>query len=137
MSEHKKKFVLGKDYVTSGDMYISQGNHHYLTDIKGQEAVTEFISISRSGVLYVREGFKWDGSSVVIDSPQCMRASMNHDSLYWLLRGGYIKYTWGTRRKADLAYYRIMREDGMNWFTADYRYMGLRLFGAPAAKPTK
>ena len=90
------------------------------TDIYPETDIdTDFIQLSTGGVLVIKPGYAWDGPSgeflgipLTIDTKSSMRGSLAHDALYQLLREKLITGE-SNRRKADKAFYLILREDGM------------------------
>ncbi len=63
----------------------------------------------------------WDGpSGLTIDTPNFMRGSLVHDTLYQLLRNELIEQKW--RDEADEELRRICREDGMSKICANWVY---------------
>lgn len=95
---------------------------------------TEFITLTKRGLLFVKHGYAWDGpSGPAVDTPDFMRASLAHDALYQLLRQGYLDGS--CRILADRELRRICRQDGMSWFRASYVYLGVRLGARYAADP--
>ena len=98
---------------------------------------TDFIHLSRSGGLVIKEGYAWDGpSGPSRDTNNFMRGSLVHDALYQLMRSKpneLPRSTW--RKQADVELRRICREDGMSRFRAWYVYRSLRLFGRSATDP--
>lgn len=79
------------------------------------------------GLLKISKGYRWDGSTVVFDTKNCMRASLVHDALYQLMREGLLSRSY--RKYTDRLYQRMCIEDGMWRWHAGLRYIGLRLFG--------
>jgi hypothetical protein len=109
--------------------------------------ITTPIGPGRSSVrptLRVLAGYAWDGASIPgvdllpdgvaerIQRP-LMRGSLLHDVLYQALREGRLKPTRRMRWLADKEYRRLIRQDGVGWFRAEYQYRALRLFGWRAA----
>jgi len=84
-----------------------------LTNIRPPSDIqTEFIALSKSGVLFIRKGYAWDGpSGPTIDTKSSMRASLIHDALYQLMREGHLGGYY--RGAADEELYRLCIEDGM------------------------
>ena len=93
-----------------------------------------FARLTRDGHLTIFEGYCWDGpSGPTIDTPNWMRASLVHDALYQFMRLGLLGQKW--RKPADLEMRRILREDGMRRFRANYSYRAVRWFAGWAARP--
>ena len=82
--------------------------------------------------LVISKGYAWDGSTVVMDTKACMRASCVHDSLYQLMREGKLDFKY--RDYADRLYRDISIEDGMWRWHANLRYWGLKHFAGKYAK---
>jgi hypothetical protein len=84
-----------------------------------------------SGCVTGKEGYAWDGpSGPTYDRPENMRAALFHDILYQAINEGKIPKTWRNRRKADKIFLRILKEDGMNWFSRRAYFYSVRGFGA-------
>lgn len=75
-------------------------------------------------ILYIRKGYRWDGSTRVFDTEYCMRASLVHDVFYQLFREGKLGLKY--RKFADKLYRDMMIEDGAWKWWAGVRYTGLR-----------
>lgn len=94
----------------------------------------EWGSITKDGLLEIREHYAWDGpSGPAMDTKNAMRGSLIHDCLYQLIRIG--KLPESCREAADKEYQRICREDGMSRFRAFVHFRALRRFGSGAADP--
>ncbi len=95
---------------------------------------TAWIELIMSGMLTIKTGYAWDGpSGPTIDTKDFIRGSLVHDSLYQLMRGGYLPST--MRKDSDRELLRICREDGMNPFRAAYVYAAVCMFGESSALP--
>ena len=86
----------------------TEGHILYRSDYKYQLAVTyrnkinirpkndiktEFIDLDIHGNLTVRRGYAWDGpSGPVKDTPENLRASLEHDAIYQLFRQGHLDW---------------------------------------------
>ena len=69
--------------------------------------------------------FLWDSVSPKIDQ-RTLRGAVVHDYLYRTANEQW------TRKEADEFFYRLIREDGLNWWRAQKAYWGVRLFGSSA-----
>jgi hypothetical protein len=88
------------------------------------------------GLLTISKGYAWDGpSGPALDTRTWMRASLVHDALYQLLREDHLPPE--MRKTVDGLMREHLLQDGMNRFRAWYSYHGVRLFGAPSAKPVQ
>ena len=97
---------------------------------------TEYITLSVRGRLDIRSGYAWDGpSGPTIDTPNFMRGSLVHDSLYQLIRMELLSPGW--RVMADQELERICREDGMSWIRGWWIYLGVRIGAGYAADPKR
>jgi hypothetical protein len=100
-----------------------------------QDIVTEWIGLSKEGMLSIAKGYAYDGpSGPTIDTNNFMRGSLTHDSLYQLMREGHLDQKW--REQADKELKRICLEDGMSRIRAWYVYRAVRRLAAKAAWPS-
>ena len=122
------KYKKGFKYQLIGD-YTTQ------TSITaGKSIKTEFIELSATGLLTVKNGYAWDGpSGPTIDTKTFMAGSLCHDALYQLLRLRLLEPSW--RRRADRELKKICIESGMNRFRAWYVYNSVKAGGKSAASP--
>jgi hypothetical protein len=116
------KYVLLDDYAL------------YLQHVRPeQDIVTEYVTLSRSGRLWIRHGYAWDGpSGPTCDSHDSMRGSLVHDALYQLIREGLLDRD-VHRDPADRELRDICVEDGMSAFRAGLWFDAVRKFGQKAA----
>lgn len=100
----------------------------------GPPIYTDFIELSREGVLKIRATYAWNGpSGPAFDTKSFMRGSLVHDALYDLMRGKRLPQD--RRPAADLLLKRHCLEDGMNPIRAAWVYAAVRSFGWLAARP--
>lgn len=102
--------------------------------IKPKQAIeTDFINLDEAGILLIKNGYAWDGPSFpLIDTDENIRASLVHDALYQLMRNEELSSR-ADRKAADQMFKDICKTDGISNFKASFYYMGLRVFGKPAA----
>ena len=101
----------------------------------GDDIDTEFISLDTAGNLTVKNKYAWDGpSGPVRDTPENMRASLVHDSLYQLMRMEELSAK-TQRKSADKLFKKMCIKDGVSSRRASIWYKGLRIFGKPFAQP--
>jgi len=103
-----------------GDTIKYKGGYKYqlaetyqaTVDIRPADTIhTEFIHLTRTGLLMIGQGYAWDGpSGPAIDTKNFMRGSLIHDALYQLMREGHLPKT--CRRAADVELRRACAEDG-------------------------
>lgn len=88
----------------------------------------EYFAIDTDGLILVRRGYAWDGaSSIAVDTPGTIYASLFHDVLYQAIRLYLLEHSF--RNDADLTYYDLCVAGGVNRVRAYYHYLGLRLGG--------
>ncbi len=100
-------------------------------DILGYEIETEFVSLTKEGVLTMKAGFRWNASGPTIDTLNTREASCYHDALYELANHGAFlgEHSKCVKKKADLLMYRTLRKNGMFWLRAQAWYRSVRLMG--------
>ena len=105
------------------------------TEIKpAKNAETPRVLLTTEGLLYVREGFAWDGcSGPVIDRPKNMRAGCVHDGLYLLMRAGELDHSWWQR--ADKEFARVLLESGNAEWLVNIYVKGLQFAKGKCAHP--
>ena len=122
--------------------YKYQLKRDYTRDIPIKPAadiVSEFISLSSNGALFIKSGYAWDGpSGPTIDTQNFMRGSLIHDALYQLMREKPESLDEKIyREQADRLLQEHCKEDGMTSIRAWWVYQGVRFGGGPSADPDK
>lgn len=98
------------------------------------DIVTEYVSLSKEGVLSQAKGYAWDGcSGPTIDDRTNMRGGCAHDGLYQLMREGLLPISY--REYADTVLKEICLADGMDDSRAWYYEKGVELFAERCATP--
>lgn len=98
-----------------------------------QEVSCERLRMDKNGMLYVSEGYGWDGASGIIDRKTNLRASMVHDALYELMRKKLLDHKdW---RLADKEFARCLKQDGAWKITIKVDMAGLKLMRGKYAHP--
>ena len=116
------KYQLSRDYEVQTNVFPDQ------------DIVTEYVCLSKSGLLKLKEGYASDGpSGPTVDTKDSIRGSFGHDGFYQLIRLGLLDNKW--RPVCDSELRRWCLEDGMCEFRAWYWYEGVRLFAGPASEP--
>jgi hypothetical protein len=94
---------------------------------------TDFVSLTKTGILIIRNGYAWDGASgPTVDTKSSIRGSLVHDALYQLMRMQLLPQS--CRGKADDILFCLCEEDGMwHWRAALWRKMVGR-FAEPACR---
>lgn len=94
-----------------------------------------FIEIEYS-LLTIKKGYAWDGpSGPTFDTMSAMRGSCVHDALYQLMREELISMKL-YRRRADLLFHELIRDDGMGMIRAWYFFIAVFCCGRKAASPS-
>lgn len=94
-----------------------------------------YVWLDHAGTLRISAEYAWDGpSGPTFDTKNFMRGSLVHDALYQLMRERVLDHR-KDRKHADKLLRVIVRKDGMSWLRASWVYLGVRLFGAFAARP--
>ena len=121
------KYQLGKEYLISLPAQVQM-----TIDLR---AWPRFLRYYREGgYLLVKVGYAWDGpSGPTIDTKTAMRASLEHDVYYQLMRLKILPESF--REAADEIYRQRCKEDGMGAFRRWYHFKGLRWGAARAADP--
>ena len=97
---------------------------------------TDFIKLDMSGVITIKSGYAWDGvSGPVIDTPENLRASLVHDSLYQLMRNRKLTPRKKYKNKADRLFRTLCKEDGVLGIVAQAYYEVLKRLGNPSTDP--
>lgn len=122
---------------TCGYKYQLAEDYRFYIDLPSlsEGIFLQFIWYSRQDdTILVRAGYAWDGpSGPTKDDDTNMRASLEHDVLYQLMR--LKKLPQSFRSKADNKFNETAKEDGMPWWRRWYYLKGLRKFGGFAANP--
>jgi hypothetical protein len=107
----------------------------FKTEIIPESAInTQFIMVSKTGTVFIKSGYAWDGSSgPTRDTKTNMRGSLLHDALYQLLRMGLLDQKW--RKQADREFIKVCKEDGMWSLRQKWTYDGLQVAQGTAALP--
>lgn len=107
-------------YELTEDYYV------YIPELRSAPDVqTKFASL-QNGNLFIKASFMWDGASgPTYDSPSSMRPSLVHDVTCEFVRLGLLPEIWVPILNA--VFYRMCREDGMNWIRAKYWLLALKL----------
>ena len=109
--------------------YVAHENETFETGIVGRMYQNDYIMLNNSGSLIVKKGYRWDGSSsIAIDTPSSMSASMCHDAMYQLIREGALSIA-HHKFTADEMYRDICLDYGMSKFRAWYQYKAVKKFG--------
>lgn len=119
----------------TGYKYQLAAEYSYQTGIIGHEGVGLWFSLEEDGMLYIRDGYSFDGpSGPALDTKTFMRASLIHDCLYQMMRQGQLPLS--ARDSVDNIMRQVCLEDGMPAWRAWYSYHAVRLFAASAADPS-
>jgi hypothetical protein len=133
-----ERYEMEYIFYKKGYKYQLTNDYSALIPIKPIEDIdTDYIDLSVSGFLVIKNGYAWDGpSGPTIDSPSFMRGSLVHDALYQLMRAEKLDgeiY----RKPADQLLQQMCIHDGMSSFRAWIVYHALRFGGGSAADPAR
>lgn len=119
----------------SGYKYQLATGYGVQTNIYSPEAIlTEFITLSMNGLLFIKRGYAWDGASgPTIDTKSSMRGSLVHDALCQLMRLGLLGSEW--RYAVDRELEIKCLEDGMWRWRARLWFKAVRRVGKFATLP--
>ncbi len=127
-----------QDYILYRSGYKYQLANGYRNKISVWPEVninTEFIDLDIDGNLLVRRGYAWDGpSGPVKDTKKNIRASLEHDALYQLMRQEELDLEF-YREAADKQFIATCKIDKVWRLKRWLDYRGLRRFAAFAADP--
>jgi len=128
--------------------YKLEEDYTQKTDITGYEFNTRYYSMFENGILTVKYGYAWDGSSVPFKrlfrilsfglyhpDKYCKIASLVHDALCQAMREGLLPVE--DKQRADLIYQSLCILGGMGARQANRRYRALREFGDIGIIPEK
>ena len=97
---------------------------------------TEYVTLSLQGILFIRNGYAWDGASgPTIDCKSSMTASLVHDALYQLMRMTELMPR--HRHTADTIVHRMCVAGGMNKIRAWIYFKAVSLVGAKFILPSR
>ena len=118
------------------------------TGITGYEFFNRYMSMLDDGMLLVKAGYAWDGSSIphkklfrfislgfYDPDKYCKIASLIHDALCQAMREGLLPAEF--KLAADVLYCEMCLEGGMSQEQANRRYWALRKYGDVGIKPEK
>lgn len=142
-----KKFTKDGDYkvITPEDEYVN-GKYAMLVDYNHQGWLcgnSPDLGSAHPSLKNVRfridgmtllKGYEWNGSDIVTDSPECMRASAVHDAWCDAMEDGIYKYTKANWDMGADEYADICIEDGLDKEEANCRRSYIKSVGPPKRK---
>lgn len=134
-AKYEDRFVQGLDYKEIDHplyKYEMTFTRTIQTTWIGASIESKFFSLSFTGVLTIRSGYRWDGpSGPTVDTPSFMRSSAVHDCFFQILREGKIPE--GKREDffiiANNDLKRISKADGMLTIRAALVKLSVSQFG--------
>lgn len=122
---------------SKGYRYMIEENFTVATPVKPEkEILTWYADLSIGGLLTVKLGFAYDGSSgPTIRTDNTMQPSAEHDVFYKFMRKKLLGLSW--RPIVDKFLRTRLIEEGMCEFRADYWYKGVRIGADKAAKNSR
>ena len=94
----------------------------------GVENVTFHEDVDE-GVLTLHRGYEWNGSNVVRDSPECMRASAVHDAWCKAMKAGQFRNVEENWDRGAHEYAAICVDDGLERWRAEGREAAIDFYG--------
>ncbi|CAK0771389.1 hypothetical protein CCP3SC5AM1_720013 [Gammaproteobacteria bacterium] len=118
-------------YIKRGPYQLMVSFSIYINILIDKDINYRGASLSSTGTLTIYEGFLWDGpTGYPFHDNDFMRPSLIHDALYLFIRDGYLSIN--NRKEADLLFYKLCLEDGMNKWKAMFIYFLIRIVGGYA-----
>ena len=108
------KYQLTKDYMIHTGIVV------------GKDIKTDFIDLTKEGILTVFRGYCWDGASGGIDTRNFMRGSLVHDCGCQLIEEGLLDKRY--RPKFDLLLKDLLLEEGMSKIRAEWVYRTIKFY---------
>jgi len=117
--------------------YTQIGESHFVLNIFLKNDIeTEFIKLSKYGILTLRDKYSCDGASgPTYDSKSSMRGAFVHDALYQLMRLGLLPQS--IKERADLIFYELCLQDGMIKQRAWVWHKAVSIFGFMSCRKGK
>ena len=124
----------GKIYYRAGYKYQLVKDYSIQLDLRlPEDIVTEYITLTKSGLLTMFRGYAWDGcSGPTYDDKTNMRGGLVHDGGYQLMRLGLLSQEY--KGFFDRLLKSVCLEDGMWKIRAWYYFEGVDHFAKYAAK---
>lgn len=119
---------------TTGYKYKLHEDAAYQVPIRlgNEEIITQFLTLTKNGLLKIRKGFAWDGASGAVDTNTNMSASLVHDALCYLINYEHLPRLY--QIVADKVFYDICLESGMAKPRAWYHHRAIRRFDRSGLK---
>ena len=121
----ERKYRIVQEYTHSGWL---AGAAPDLGDGVTSSDIDQYVSFAQDG-LTLRRGYEWNGSNLVPDSPECMRASAVHDAWCQAMRLRIYSNTEKNWDRGAEEYAAICRVDGLGRLDARTREFMIKLAG--------
>lgn len=130
-SKYKKVTPWYRPVTAEFELKISHSRFIGLFDYEYED---DFIKLTKSGFLTIKNGFAWGASGPTLDTKSSREASCVHDALYHLSDFGVFvgKDSRLLRRFSDDLLYKICIENGMWRWRAKMWLRALEIFGGIA-----
>jgi hypothetical protein len=116
-----------------GYEYQLEASINFRTQVKGICCRSQYISLTKEGILHIKEGYAWDGASgPTFNTDNTMTPSLYHDAMYQLMRMDMIPDT--NRELVDKEFVEMLKSRGMSWIRRSYWLKGVRWFGSEGAQ---
>lgn len=123
------KYYEGYKYQLAEDEF-------FMTEIRPAHTVIhEFFTIGTTGIVIVRAGYAWDGSTGAADTRESQSASLLHDVICQAVQLDLLHSKW--KPIGDLEYYRLCVKNGMWRIRAAIRLAAISIYPWDRTRPKK
>lgn len=125
MTEQKHKVPFHRIYKYQVDERTS-----FFTQVTGYDVEVDggWVYLQTDGRITFKQGYCWDGCTVVPDAPGTEAPSLVHDGLYQLTREGHLPKSL-VRKLSDKTFHQMMQENQVSPFICWLYYRGVRALG--------
>lgn len=121
------KYILSRDWTNDLNLFVPFPGLE-------QDIVTDFIILTKNGLMHFTARYAWDGcSGPTWDDKTNMRGGLTHDGGYQLIRLGLLSPEW--KGYFDDVLREMCASDGMCKLRALYYHEGVEHFSGDAAQP--
>jgi len=114
-------------YKKSGSLYILTEKIHRDTEIKPHKPINGINSyMGTSGRIVLLPGYKWDGATGALDTPDIMESSAFHDFICTEYENGHL--TKAQRKQGDKLFKQMNKETDMPSARVKWTFQAVRKF---------
>lgn len=113
--------------------YETDQDESFECHILGFDIAHEYFTLDQYGNLLIKKGYRWDGTTVAIDTDSNMTPSLFHDCGYQMIRLGLLPLQW--KHVIDWKFKLMCIERGMSNIRANYFYYAVKWFGGKCCVP--